>query len=292
MSVWKTAALAAGAAAAAAGAVLLAPGLRGQEPRGRDTSQMVRIAVGSGVRLGVRVRDVDEDDVKREKLPSPAGVVVEDVHRDSPAEKGGLKAGDVVVEFDGERVRSARQFARLVDETPEGKEVQAVVLRDGQRVTLELRPEPRRAAGFAFDPAWSARMAELAAERAATALEHHDFDVPPMPVFGPRGALGVRVQELTPQLADYFGVKDGVLVASVEPGSPAEKAGLKAGDVVTAVDGAAVTEAAALRRELRRAAADRDRVEIEITRDRKSLRVTVPLERPARARRARPTVER
>ena len=83
---------------------------------------------GRGSRLGVSIRDVNEDDVKAGRT---TGVVIEDVNDDSPAAKGGFKAGDVVTSFDGERVRSARQFSRLVEETPSGRSVKAQVMRGG-----------------------------------------------------------------------------------------------------------------------------------------------------------------
>ena len=85
------------------------------------------------------IRDVDGSD----KTKAAAGVVIESVDEDSPASKAGLKTGDIVTEFDGERVRSVRQFTRLVSETPEGRTVATVVMRDGQRVTVNVTPEAR-----------------------------------------------------------------------------------------------------------------------------------------------------
>src|SRR5207245_9832621 len=80
-----------------------------------------------------------------EKGGAPAGgAVVEDIRADSPAEKAGLKRADVIVEFDGERVRSARQFTRLVQETGPGRTVKATVVRDGQRKDVELTPTDGR----------------------------------------------------------------------------------------------------------------------------------------------------
>ena len=81
---------------------------------------------------------MDEADVKREKLPGGMGAVVEDVHSDSAAAKAGMKAGDIIVSFDGERVRSAQHFERLVTETPAGRTVEATVMRAGARVNLKL----------------------------------------------------------------------------------------------------------------------------------------------------------
>ncbi len=70
-----------------------------------------------------------------------AGVVVDEVNPDSPAEKAGIKAGDIVVDYDGERVRSARQFSRLVQETPDGRTVAIGIVRDGKKQTVNATPE-------------------------------------------------------------------------------------------------------------------------------------------------------
>src|SRR5690349_3920589 len=90
---------------------------------------------GRGSQLGVMVSDVDA---------KSSGVRIDEVNADSPAEKAGIKAGDVIVEFDGEKVRSARQFTRLVQETPEGRSVSIGLLRDGKKQTVNATPENGR----------------------------------------------------------------------------------------------------------------------------------------------------
>ena len=91
--------------------------------------QAVRVFGGRGAQIGVSIRDFNDDELKAGKVTT--GVVIEDVEADSPAQKAGFKAGDIVVEFDGERVRSTRQFTRLVQETVAGRAVTAAVTRDG-----------------------------------------------------------------------------------------------------------------------------------------------------------------
>ena len=76
------------------------------------------------------------------------GVVIEEVEAESPAQKAGFKVADIVVEFDGERVRSTRQFTRLVQETAVGRSVAVAVTRDGQRVTLNVQPRSGGASRF------------------------------------------------------------------------------------------------------------------------------------------------
>ena len=94
-----------------------------------------------GSRVGMVVRDVEAADVTKEKLAGTAGAVVTEVVKESAAEKAGVKAGDVVTSFDGERVRSARQLERLVEETPAGRTVKVALQRAGAPVTLDVTPE-------------------------------------------------------------------------------------------------------------------------------------------------------
>jgi serine protease Do len=214
------------------------------------------------------------------KLPGASGVVVEEVNRESPAQTAGLKAGDVIVEYDGERVRSTRQFSRLVQETPAGRKVQASVVRDGQRVSINLEPQSfgkgRYFDGFDSLPELAQRWAVPPVPPAAPA--------PPAPPVPPAfrlfdfddwvgrgsGRLGVSVSDLQSQLADYFGVKDGVLVTSVTADSPAGKAGVKAGDVITTFNGSNVTSPSDLRTRASRLR-DGEEFTLEVTRDKKSL---------------------
>ena len=90
---------------------------------GRQDRAMRELTVlpGRGAEIGVRIADAPD-----------GGVEVQEVQPDSPAEKAGVKRSDIIVEFDGERVRSARQFGRLVQETPPGRSVKATMTRDGQ----------------------------------------------------------------------------------------------------------------------------------------------------------------
>ena len=215
-----------------------------------------------GSTLGVVVRDATSDDVTRAKLPQPEGAVIQRVTAGSAADHAGLQEGDVVVEFDGERVRSARQFSRLVQDTPAGRAVKAVVVRDGMRHTLEVSAgAPQRAAIDVPD-----------LPRVQEKLDHLRFDIPDIDI-GPnssRQRLGTTLTPLTGQLADYFGVKRGVLVSSVDVNSPAARAGLKAGDVITAINGQAVDTPSDVRRALRDAGT-RGTLDLRVTREHKEL---------------------
>jgi serine protease Do len=231
--------------------------------------QAFQIFKGAGSQIGVSIRDLGDDDLKGAKTVT-TGIVVEDVEADSPAQKAGFKTGDIVVEFDGERVRSTRQFMRLVQETPADRQVQAVVVRDGQRSTLSV--QPRAAGAFSY-------VRKLNGPAIAVMPK-----IPPMPppalsqdfpkrideLMGGTGRLGITVDGLSSQLAEYFGTKDGVLVTTVNANSSASKAGLKAGDVITTFNGETITSPAELRRQSQRLQ-DGNEFTLGVTRDRKPL---------------------
>lgn len=316
----------------AMGAYWTQPVAADQQDVKKDVVQIQRaldaVTVGGGPRLGVSIRDVEKDDVAKWKLAGQTGVVIEDVTKDSAAAKAGVKATDVVVQYDGENVRSARQFRRLVTETVAGRTVRMAVMRDGKRVDLDVSPtetsdpmvtvfgdenglrqliEPKlealreRKLETLREPRLPFRM-----ER-PEAGERFEFralppwtpgtPVPPASPYrfygegggaGPmvwqaeRGRLGVTVLELEPDLASYFGVKDGVLVSTVTPDSPAAKAGIKAGDVITTVNDKPVTSADELIAQLREKDGD---VTIGVTRDKKAIGLKATLAAPPKPRR-------
>jgi S1-C subfamily serine protease len=271
-------------------------------------------ALAGGPRLGVQIRDLGKDDLAKFKLSSQNGVVVDEVTEDSAAEKAGVKSGDVIVQFDGENVRSAAQLTRLVRESVAGRTVKMGVMRDGKRVDLDVAPAEadnvfniaiaddraadlekqlegvkERARQYRFEgqmtpppggtyswrPAPMPAPAPLPAPR-GDLLQWYGGDEAGNFVFSTgRGRLGVNVQELTPELAGYFGVKDGLLVNSVQADTPAAKAGIKAGDVIGSVNGKAVASSSELVKEL----ADKEgEVTIGVTRDKKALSLKATLE--------------
>ena len=237
---------------------------------------------GPGSSIGVTVRETTAEDAKAAKLSGAEGVVVESVRTASPAEKAGFKNGDIVVEFDRERIRSVRHFTRVVRETPPRRTVTAVVVRGTARQTLEVVPEVT--GDFTTDLRDELQF-RLRPDQFRDQLRSFNFDFNPdqLPRRGAIGrpTLGVTVTPLTTQLADYFGVKEGVLVSAVESGSSAADAGVRAGDVITAVNGRSVTTSGDVTSALRQAEAGS--IDINVTRDRKplTLKATLPdLRRP------------
>jgi serine protease Do len=280
-----------------AGALMFAPGVFGAEratprvnPRG---SREFGLIARWGSALGVSVRDIDRSEAEPGKLPSE-GALITDVLRDSPAERAALRSGDVIVEFDGDRVRSAGQLARLVNETPAGRTVKVGVMRAGQRVDVSVTLEGRETFGVDLDRLRGA--VDEALQRVWPPFPR-DYNrgpepVPPFtprfapPLWAGRGRLGVSVQDLSPQLGEYFGAKQGVLITSVEGGSPAARAGLKAGDVITSVDAHPVTRVQDLTRALTEPGQGAQ-VNIEIVRDRKTQTIEVTLDDSGRRRSVR-----
>ena len=249
-------------------------GLRRLEP------QRVQID-GIGGSIGASVRDVTPEEAQRAKLTPAQGAYVTQVDTGSPAEKAGIAAGDVIVEFDGERVRSARQLSRLVRESADGRTVKAALVRDGGRRTLDLTPSNDGALVTLPDLSkMDAKLREMARD-----FEFR-YDGPGGRGFGgfytgARGRLGVQLIPITDQLATTFGVKGGVMVTSVEADSPAGRAGLKAGDIITSVNSRMVNDVSDVLDEVRRAE-DGGSLGLTGTREKKELKLTATM--PARER--------
>lgn len=269
--------------AAAGSAILVAAGLGAAFAPVTSGQTLVRRAQPSleiftgGSRIGVSLRDVDDDDVKTSKLQTAAGAIVEEVSTGSPAEKAGMRKGDVIIEFDGERVRSVRQLTRLVQDTPEGRKVPAVLMRDGQRVTVTIEPR----ADVGFESFRSKGDFAFAVPKRATPVPPAKTPTPDAFRFERllgHNMLGMTLQTLSQQLGEYFGSKEGVLVSAVADDSPAAKAGVKAGDVITSFNGAPVDDPSDVRR---RASSleEGEEFTIGIVRDRKPMTLKGKLER-------------
>lgn len=237
-----------------------------------EESEVNRIIILNGrAWLGVRVSDVTAETVSEQKLPGEYGALIEKVEKDSPAAEAGLEKNDVILSFDGERVRSVEHLRRLLRETPPGRTVSLQVSRAGGARSVEVTPRARRA---------HMRLPQI---------HIPEIQIPPVeiPEFsfrywgqGPR--LGITADAVTSQLADYFGVKQGkgVLVREVLTGSAAEKGGLKAGDVIVRVDDKDVGSVRELRRSLR--GWEGKEVNLTIVRNRQEQTVKVKLEEPTR----------
>jgi S1-C subfamily serine protease len=262
-------------AATLGGAVTAAVMMAVQPARAQEPRVVVR-SVGSAS-IGVGIRDVTSDDAAKARLGQPSGVYIESVREGSPAAKAGIQTGDIVVEFDGERVRSASHFTRLVQESVPDREVTVVVVRGTSKQNLKIAP-----AGGLFNlRSNNDRIQRDLQLNLPRGNFNFNLDNDALRVFPVNGAtLGVTVSPLSEQLATYFGVKQGVLVSAVTTNSPAADAGVRAGDVITSINGQSVSSSGDITRALR----DRtgESAEIGVTRDKKSLtlKATLPGRNP------------
>ena len=245
---------------------------------------------GSGSYLGVGVAEVTPERAKALKLKEERGAEITSVEADSPAAKAGLKAHDVVLEYNGQRVEGIEQFTRMVRETPAERQVRLTISRDGATQALTATIGQRK--GFGTFPAPDVNVQRL---RQDLELRRNDLeklksqmpDIPRPNMSWQSGMLGVEAESLADQLAEFFGVKEGVLVRSVVKDSAAAKAGLKAGDVITKVDDTKVAsprEITSATRSLR----SKKTFPVTVIRNHKEMTLSVTLEesRPAMGSRA------
>jgi serine protease Do len=224
---------------------LLALPLCGQQPAPAPKAQRIAVVTkGPGSYLGVYCMDVDSEIAKSSNLKEERGVLVTKVDPESPASRSGLQEKDVILEYNSQRVEGTAHFSRLVSETPVGRKVSLGVSRNGtmQTLTAQIGGRMMHSQNFFIEP-----MTPTApmAPPAPTAPEPPEVmltmpDIPSGLLGWQSSSLGYVSEPVDGQLADFFGVKSGVLVRSVIAKSPAEKAGLKAGDVIVKADGNAV----------------------------------------------------
>lgn len=213
--------------------------------------------------LGVYAENISRENMARYHLSSPRGVGVTRVVPGSPAEKAGIRKDDVILRLDGENITSVRKLNRLVAEIAPDQSVKVAVSRGGaeQEVTATIakRDNSTMAQDYFkvqprvwknpknFDFKWDFPLGEKFGFDFG-----HDGDLTFM--LGNSRRIGVSTMQLNQQLAEYFGIAGGkgVLVTAVTADSPAAKAGVKAGDVITAIDGEAVDSPGDLARAINR----------------------------------------
>jgi serine protease Do len=232
------------------------------------------LITGSGSYLGVGVADINAERVKALKLKEERGVEVTRVEDNSPATKAGLKVGDVVLDYNGQRVEGTAQFQRMVRETPADRQVRLLISRDGatQTVTAAIGQRNANVLGMYAD-SYKSQMDRLQQNLGQLKIP----DTPRALMSWRSGALGVEAEALSDQLAAYFGVKEGVLVRSVAKDSAAEKAGIKTGDVITKVGETKVTTPSEVTQTIR-GLQDKKTFPVTVVRDRKETTLSVTLE--------------
>jgi serine protease Do len=249
-------------------------------PRPPRTVTVYNASAASRSYLGVDINDVTSDRVGPLKLKEERGAEIVSVDQDGPAGKAGLKEHDVILEFDGTKVESEEQLRRMLRETPPGRTVTLGISRDGQptNIRVQLADRKKMATIVPRDRAWAFAVPEIP--------PMPEVHVPEMnvPAFDFNGisrtystSTGLMVESLTPQLGDFFGVKngEGVLVRSVEKGSPAETGGLRAGDVIVKFEGRKIADQTDWRSALR--SRKTGKVTLGIVREKREQNVVVNL---------------
>src|SRR5579862_6095726 len=212
----------------------LVPLVTGQTPN--PAPKVMKVAAAGSSFIGVMVQEIDSERSKALKLQQEAGVEVTRVEPDSPADHAGIKVGDVILQYNGQHVEGMEQFSRLVRETPAGREVKLDIVRGGAPQVMMAKVGMRHATQFPG-------LAPGLPQGMPVPMQRFEFQMPDIPrsfMSWRSSVLGIECETLDGQLAEYFGVKEGVLVRSVTKSSPAEKAGIKAGDVITKIDDAKV----------------------------------------------------
>lgn len=276
-----------------------------ESPAKAETAAQVFTWSGTGSYLGVYLEEVTSDRVKELNLNEERGALITKVVSGSPAEKAGLKENDVVVSFNSKRIDSVREFQRILGETPADRTVQVEVIRGGGHQTVAATLS-RRQPGFGYAvgaPEWNTqewpqseeaqKKLEEANKRLGELMRRQEQGLSKIPDLGdynfvnPGGfnffkgtRLGISAESLTTQLAEFFGVKDGhgVLVASIDDNSAAARAGLKAGDVIIAVDDQKIENINSLINAL---AKKEGSTKLRIVRNRAEQTLTVTLEKRA-----------
>jgi C-terminal processing protease CtpA/Prc len=232
--------------------------------------------------LGVESQEVTSGKAKELKLPAERGVLLGRILPDSPAAKAGLKDNDVITEINGQRVEGEAQFRRMIHEIPAGRSAQFTVWRDGRAQTINVtlgKSEEHANTWFKTAPrAFSFQLPKIEMP-----------EVTPMPgmdwnygvLAGARPRLGIDAEDLSGQFGTYFGAPDGegVLVREVNSGSPAEKAGVKSGDVITALNGERIRSLGDLREKLAAKREDKT-VKLGVLRNKSEMSITVEMPPP------------
>jgi membrane-associated protease RseP (regulator of RpoE activity) len=219
-------------------------------PPGESLTQGFSLFVEGGGFLGVYAEDINKENMGRYGLREARGTGITNVIKGSPAEKAGLKKDDVILRFDGETVTSVRKLNRLVSEVAPDQTVRLNISRGGSEQEVAVTIAKRKDySNFVGDLQGMERLVGphggiWGREGDGPGKDGFVF------AFGNNRRIGISTTQLTKQLAEYFGVADGtgVLVTSVGEDSPAAKAGIKAGDIITAVDGEKLDSAGDLSR--------------------------------------------
>lgn len=225
--------------------------------------------------LGITAQEVTRENMGRYNLREPRGLVITRISAESPATRAGLRVGDVILRFEGEQVTTYRKLQRLISEAAPEQTVRLSISRAGSEQEVSVTLSKRTSSFEALSRVYGAQAQQSAeAGRALEALRNQGTVG-----FGWGRRIGINTTQLTKQLADFFGITGGhgVLVTSVAENSPAARAGLKAGDVITDADGEKIESSGDLSRAINRKTDGA--VNLKVVRDRNQMNISVTPEK-------------
>jgi C-terminal processing protease CtpA/Prc len=193
-----------------------------------DEVKVIKVKEKAKFSLGILITEVEKDQLEKYQLKGGARIM--EVLEDSEAERIGLKKDDIIISFAGQEINNPSQIKSIISELQEEGQFEIVILRDGERKTFQAKLLPKKGE-------------DLSVKLELDSLDFSDLSNLPhkimkrMPYFVSKGGfLGVHVKNLNEQLKDYFEVENGVLIEEIIKDSPAEKAGLTAGDVILEIE--------------------------------------------------------
>ncbi|MGD9897942.1 MAG: PDZ domain-containing protein [Calditrichaceae bacterium] len=197
----------------------------------------IRLNVDGKNGLGMLVKNLDKND--KAKLNKDSGALVVDVIDGSEAQKIGVQKNDVIVYFDGAEIKNAEELNDLVKDYEEAKSVTFKALRDGREMSFTGTFTELNLSGYEYnfeDDDFDFDMDMEEVQKIPGMMKEFHMNMPPDLMSDKGGFLGVQAKNLKKQMLDYFKAEYGVLIEEVIKDSPAEKAGLKAGDVITGIE--------------------------------------------------------
>jgi serine protease Do len=231
-----------------------------------------RVQISTGGFLGVELGEINAETVQRLKLREEHGALVEGITSGSSAAAAGLQKNDVIVKWEGAPIESARELSRHIRETPAGRAIRLGIVREGREIEINVKMGERAARLNSLRVDTPVPVARVRIRPGVARVRVRD-----------QGHLGVQLQSMTAQLAEYFGLskRTGALVVFVFADSPAAKAGLKAGDVILSMAGENIENPMDLRQVLSTKA--EGPVEVRIIRDKQEKTLTVQIEKGTRS---------